>query len=197
MNTTSKNNSINRYISLAWTKKKNILILLNFSLIIFSSIDVSAQEQKNVVSKDSRILERKSFVADLRASEISARSSYSNARRVETLLTQVQPSSYAYSGTVKNYGEKPVCLFTDIQSLRSLNDPIILRDHIELITITVKSQSDLNTTIDMNNLSEFKKLKYVQIVSTVPTTEPIISKMIQNNDEKYNVFYTIQKGDSE
>ena len=197
MNTTSKNNSIYRYISLTWPKKKNILMLLIFLLILFSSINVSAQEQKNVISKDSRILERKSFVADLRASEQSARSSYSNAQRIETLLSKVQPAAYCYSGTVKTYGEKPVCLFTDIQSLRNLSDQNILRDNIEMLTIKIQSQSDLNTTIDMNNLSEFKNLKYVQIVSTVPTTESTITKMILNNDEKYNVFYTIQTGDSE
>ena len=98
---------------------------------------------------------------------------------------------------MKIFGDKPVCLFTNLQSLRSINDPNIPRDNIEIITIKIQSQSELNSTIDMNLFSDFKNLKYIQIISTVSTTEAIITSMIRNNEEKYNVFFTIQKGDSE
>lgn len=197
MKTTYKNISIYHYLNEAWSNRKNILLLLVFLIILFSSVNVSAQDQRVTNTKETKISERNTFLSDLRASEQSARSSYSNAQHIQNLLSKVQPSVYFFSGTVKIFGDKPVCLFTNLQSLRSINDPSIPRDNIEMITIKIQSQSELNSTIDMNLFSDFKNLKYVQIISTVSTTESIITSMIRNNEEKYNVFFTIQKGDSE
>ncbi|MBL0012275.1 MAG: hypothetical protein IPP30_00475 [Flavobacterium sp.] len=197
MKTTYKKISIYQHLDAAWSNRKNIFLLLVFLLILFSSINVSAQNQRVASSGESIITEKKSFLNNLRSVEQSTRAPYSNSQRLENLLTKVQHAVYYFSGTVKTYGDKPVCLFTDMQSLRNLNNPNIPKDNIELITIKVQSQSELNSSIDMNLFADFKNLKYLQIVSSVATTDAIISNMIRNNDEKYSVFFTIQKGDSE
>ena len=66
-----------------------------------------------------------------------------------------------------------------------------------MATLRIDSQNDLTATIDLKLFSEFKNLKYIQIVTTIPTSEQIITKMISNNDGKYSVFFKIQNGDSE
>ena len=197
MKTTYKNISINHYLNEAWSNRKNLLLLIVFILILLTSINVSAQEQGSIGIDKKTIAERKTFLSDLRIAEQSSRASYSNAQHLEQLLSKVQPSVYYYSGTVKTYGAKPVCLFTNMQSLRNLNDSNIPKNNIELITIKIQSQSELNNNIDLNLFSDFKNLKYVQIVSTISATDAIITSMIRNNEEKYNVFFTIQKRDSE
>ena len=197
MKTTYKNISIYHYLNEAWSNRKNILLLLVFLLILFSSINLSAQEQRSNSTEERKIAERKTFLSDLRMAEQSARSTYSNAQHIEHLLSKVQPAVYCYSGNIKTYGDKPTCLFTNVQSLNRLNDTTIQKDNIEMATIKIESQSDLSATIDLNLFSDFKNLKYIQIVSTISTTEPIITRMIHNNEGKYSVFFKIQTGDSE
>jgi len=197
MKKTNESQSICHYLSMAWSKKKSILLLLVFLLILFNSINVSAQEQRSTTKEEPKILERKNFLNELRVSEESARATYSDAQHIENLLSKVQPSVYLFSGNAKTYGEKPTCLFTNVQSLNRLNDVAIPKANIEMLTIKIESQSDLNATIDMNLFSDFKNLKYLQIVTTIPTSEQIITKMIRNNEGKYSVFFKIQNGDSE
>jgi hypothetical protein len=133
----------------------------------------------------------------MRISEQSARASYSNAQHIESLLSKVQPSVYVNNSEIKSYGEKPICLFTDIQTLTDLKNTAILKNNIEMATITIKHQIDLGTVIDLNHFSEFKNLKYIQIVSAISLSEEAITKMIRNNDGKYSVFFKIQNGDSQ
>lgn len=197
MKTTNENQSIGHYFCVAWTKKKSILYLLVFLLILLSSKNLSAQEQRSISNEENTVMERKAFLSNLRVSEQTARVTYSNAQHIENLLSKVQPSVYFYSGIPKTYGERPTCLFTNVASLNRLNDAAILKSNIEMATLRIESQSDLSATIDMNLFSEFKNLKYIQIVTTIPTSEQIITKMIRNNEGKYSVFFKIQNGDSE
>ena len=197
MKTTNENQSICHYFNVAWTKKKSILYLLVFLLILLSSKNLSAQEQKSTYNEENTVTERKAFLSNLRASEQTARVTYSNAQHIESLLSKVQPSVYFYSGILKTYGEKPTCLFTNVASLNSLNSANILKSNIEMATLRIDSQNDLTATIDLKLFSEFKNLKYIQMVTTIPTSEQIVTKMISNNDGKYSVFFKIQNGDSE
>ena len=135
MKTTNENQSICHYLNVAWTKKKSILYLLVFLLILLSSKNLSAQEQRISSIEENTVMERRAFLSNLRASEQTARVSYSNAQHIESLLSKVQPSVYFYSGILKTYGEKPTCLFTNVESLNRLNDPSIVISNIEMATI--------------------------------------------------------------
>jgi hypothetical protein len=137
-----------------------------------------------------------SFLSSMRTSEQNRRATYSNAAHIEDLLHKVQPSVYYFSGNVKTYGEKPKNLFTDIPSLNGLNNSDMLKNNIEIVILKVKNAIDLNSTIDLSMLSSFKSLKYIYIVSSVPTTTENITRMIRNYEEKYSVFYKIDKGDN-
>lgn len=176
--------------------KKSHILFIVFLLILLCSAPLSAQ-QRNESDEIQPITESRTFLSNLRARETSNRAAYSNAQHIEELLSKVQPSVYYLSGSVNTYGEKPVCLFTNVQSLSRIREVSIEGNNLEMARITIESTADLNATIDLNQLSGFKNLRYVQIFSKVPVTEQAINRMVLNNSDKYSVFFKVHKGDSE
>jgi hypothetical protein len=116
-----------------------------------------------------------------------------NAQNLKTLTTNVQPSVYCYSNTVNTYGDKPVNLFTDINSLAQVDNLVTLKNNIEIVIIKIDNASQC---CFLKLLSNFKKLKYIYIVSSVSISSNEIANMITNYDEKYSVFYKIDKGEN-
>ncbi|NHM08376.1 hypothetical protein G4D82_14220 [Flavobacterium sp. CYK-4] len=176
--------------------KKSHFLFIIFLLILLCSAPLSAQ-QRNDSEEIQPITESRTFLSNLRARETSNRAAYSNAQHIEELLSKVQPSVYYLSGSVKTYGEKPVCLFTNVQSLSRINEVSIEGNNLEMARISIETSTDLNATIDLEQFNGFKKLRYIQILSKVPVTEQAINRMVRNNSDKYSVFFKVQKGDSE
>lgn len=172
---------------------KKLLLLLVFVLY---GAGMSAQESRN--SGATGVPELKAFVASLKANDQTSKgigSSFSAANSVEELLYQVQSSVYFYGGVAKTYGEKPRCLFTDKQSLGSLNNSNMLKNNIEIVTIRINNANDLNGAIDLSLFSSFKNLKYVYIVSNVDAQPSQFNAMVNNPEERLSVFYKINKGE--
>ena len=192
MKTKTENQFNGHHFNMAWFKKVNALIITILILVLYSA-PILAQDQRD----SNRVQDKKSFLTELRTREQASRATYSNAQHIEQLLSKVQPSVYFYSGNLKTYGDKPVCLFTNVQSLSRLNGIAIPKDNLEMATIRIENANDLNAAIDFNQFVDYKNLKYIQIVSNISTTEQIITNMIRNNEGKYSVFFKIQNGDSE
>jgi hypothetical protein len=172
-----------QFRDLFFKPKHRILLLVVF---LFCGFTVSAQS--------SSIKEVKSFLSDLKQKDQTARSrsSSSSDQNLEHLLYKLQPSVYFYSGTAKTYGENPNNLFTNISSLRGIANANFSKNNIEIVTIKIDKPSDLNTTIDLSQFQSFEKLKFIYILSNVPTTEQGISRLISNNNDTYGLFYQIQ-----
>ncbi|KAB1153549.1 hypothetical protein [Flavobacterium luteum] len=185
--------NINHFCLLSFANKIYVFGILLF----FISTNSYTQVRKNISNQKNQIVERKSFFSNLKNSERNLKSDSTDSKHIENLISKVHSSIYCYSRNVKTYGEEPVCLFTNIQTLPILNDVEIKKDLIEMATLRIENQADLNYTIDLNLFSIFKSLKYIQIISTIPTTEEIITQMIRNDDSKYSVFFKIQNGDAE
>ena len=184
------NNQIKNKLVLRLLKKQvYFLFLFISSLTMFAQVATTS-------NGGAIILEERAFIDALRLSDLNINSTYSRANYLEDLLYNIQPSVYFYSGVVNTYGEKPKNLFTSITSLNGLNNPDILKNNIQIATIRIQNPSDLNLSIDLSVFESYKNLKYLYIISNVNTTAQHISTMIQNNDEGYNVFYTIQIGDN-
>jgi hypothetical protein len=64
------------------------------------------------------------------------------------------------------------------------------------VIIKIDNASQLNSSINLALLSNFKKLKYIYIASSIDISSSEIVKMINNYDEKYSIFYKIDKGDN-
>ena len=170
---------------------KQLVLLL---IVAFYSATISAQTSS--VNDPPPVMELKAYLTTLKSSNVNSRSANTGSQNVENLIYKVQPSIYFNSGQVKTYGEKPRSLFTDVRSLNRINNSTLLKNNIEIVTIKINSSNELNSTIDLSVFSSFKNLKYIYIVSNVSTSDKALSKMIVNYNEKYSIFYTIEKGDS-
>ncbi len=168
--------------------KKRVTIILVFT---FFCTAISAQNSNTTTP----IVEVKSYISSLRTLEQNSNSTYSNAQNLEDLLYTVQPSIYFFSGDMKLYGEKPKNLYTEIPSLNRISGVGLLKKNIEMVIIKIDNRNDLNSTIDLNVFSNFYKLKYIYILSSIVITEQDISKMILNYDEKHSILYKIDKGE--
>ena len=83
-----------------------------------------------------------------------------------------------------------------MNSLAQVDNLVTLKNNIEIITIKIDNASQLNASINLALLSNFKKLKYIYIVSSIDISSSEIANMITNYNEKYSVFYKIDNGDN-
>ncbi|WP_290841412.1 hypothetical protein [Flavobacterium sp.] len=173
---------------------RNLLLLLVF---VFSAMDISAQAARGTRTNSQNeatsqpIVHVDQFIAALRGSG-QTRSAANTPLRVESLINDVQSSSYVENETVKTYGDNPVCVFTDAASFANLVSLNFPKRDVELITVKLKSQRDLSG-LDFSTLSVFPNLKYVYLISEVATTERDIVNVVRNNDPKVSVFYNLAR----
>lgn len=166
-------------------------------MLVFAifTANMSAQEARMAASKPT-IMHVDEFIASLRGNA-STRLAQPQPLRVETLIQDLQPSVYVLSGDVKSYGDKPVCLFTDVRTMNAsgIHTADFHSGDIEMVTIKMNSPEELNSVIDLSLFDGLPKLKYIYILSTNPaSTKEAIIRMVRNNSTKYSVFYNIQKG---
>jgi hypothetical protein len=182
---TPKNNfiSVQKHLSLSI---KKVLFLLVFS---FSFVTLSAQTGNSVTPE---IKEIKTYISSLKTENKKMKVSVSNSQYVENLVFGIQPSIYYNSGVIKNYGDKPAKLFTDISSLNQISSANLLKDDVEIVVFTIKNTNDFNSKIDLMKLSGFNNLKYIYILSSVTTTEQNIANLFLNYTGQYSIFYKIE-----
>lgn len=196
-----KTNIPNQLINLQTNKmfeKSNVTMRIKVMLLLmFAMICANMSAQVGLESDDTPIVrELSTYLNSERGMRLSSSNTYSDVKNLEDLISNVQPSVYFYSGNVKTYGEKPKNLFTDLSSLSQLSNPSILKNNIEIIIISISNSSELNGTLDMSLFSSYKNLKYIFLSSKVNVTDRAISRMIQNNNEKYSVFFRVEDRDT-
>ncbi|SFF41576.1 hypothetical protein [Flavobacterium xueshanense] len=145
--------------------------------------------------KTPQVMEVKSFIATMKKSEQNSRSVNPESKRLENLLNDVQQTLYFYSGKVESYGDKPNSLFTNTKSLNAIASSNIDIEDIEIVTIKIDNNADLNIPIDLSVLSTFSKLNYVYILSNISSSETSIIKLIKNINPRYTVFYKIDQSE--
>ena len=169
-----------------------ILVLVSFYSSAFAQGTRSSQNGTIV------LIELNSFLASHRTTSsariASTNTGAINVQRLNDLVTQVQPSIYFYQGEIKTYGNAPTNLYTDANSLSQVNELISEKQNIEIVTIRINAASDLSSAIDLSVFSNFPNLKYIYIISNLETTESVIEGLIQNNEERFSMFYKIDKG---
>lgn len=179
--------------------KSKIIIL---TLLLISSLNVFAQTlsaSDNTGETVVPVVELNAFLST--ASQTSRTSAVSNVtllnvQNVKDLVYNTQPSIYFYGDAVKVFGDKPRNLFTDLNSISSLNNSILLKNNIEIITINLDNPNQVNNTFNLSLLSEFKNLKYIYFITSFDVSNDAMSTLVQGDSEKYLVFYKVQKGDN-
>lgn len=173
-------------------KQKLLLILMLVSFCTGAIAQGRTAAQRTIIVTDMNSILSSNGSTSARL----ANTSNVNANRVKDLVTQVQPSTYFLEGEVKTYGDAPVNLFTDLSSLNQVNSSITLKENIEIVTVRIRTTSELNSTIDLAAFSNFPSLKYIYFISGSNTTSDNIASHIVNYDERFNIFYKVDKGDS-
>jgi len=175
--------------------KREVILLLMF---VFFYTNINAQMGTTIGQQSDPVIVSELTTYLNAATKVTASAGTKlNARNLRNLTTNVQPSVYCNNNAVNTYGDKPVDLFTDLHSLSQLDNLVSLKNDIEIVIVKIDNAAQLNTTINLALLSNFKKLKYIYIVSSVPTTADALASMITNYNEKYSVFYKIDKGDKQ
>lgn len=179
--------------------KSKIIMLI---VLLISSLNALAQRLSTSDNIDETTVPVLELDAFLSAPSLTARTAtvsnvtLQNMQNVKELVYNTQPSIYFYGGVVKVYGDKPRNLFTDLNSISSLNNSITLKNNIEIVTVNLDNPNQLNSAINLNLLSEFKNLKYIYFISSFEVSNDGIANLIQGDSEKYMVFYKVQKGDN-
>jgi len=180
-----------------WLDKQRKIIKLKLLLVLILVSfcqNVLAQSTRNgevVIREISSFLTTASTGSSARA---TAGITGINTDQLRNLVTTVQPSIYFFQGVVKIYGNSPTNLYTDANSLSQVDNLISQKNNIEIVIIHINSSSDLSSVIDLSVFSNFPILKYIYILSNVETTKTVIIGLIQNNDERYGLYYKIDKG---
>jgi hypothetical protein len=168
---------------------KRVVMLLIFST---SFINMSAQNGNTVTPT---VIDINKHISSLKTNNTKMRMNSSNSQYIENLVFGIQPAIYFNSGAIKTYGDAPVKLFTDIPSLNSLSNAEILKGEIEIIVIKINKTSEINSKIDLLKFSDFNKLKYIYILSSVSTSEQKIANMFINYNQQYSIFYKIENAE--
>lgn len=179
--------------------KSKIIMLI---VLLISSLNTVAQRlstSDNTEEISVPVLELDAFLSTpsqtARAAAVS-NVTLLNMQNVKELVYNTQPSIYYFGGVVKVFGDKPRNLFTDVNSIAGLNNSITLKNNIEIVTVNLDNPNQLNTPINLSQLSEFKNLKYIYFISSFDVSNDAIANLIQGDSEKYMVFYKVQKGDN-
>jgi hypothetical protein len=178
--------------------KSKIIMLI---VLIISSLNAVAQRLSTSDNIDETVpvLELDAFLsAPSQTARAAAVSNVTllNMQNVKELVYNTQPSIYYFGGVVKVFGDKPRNLFTDVNSIAGLNNSITLKNNIEIVTVNLDNPNQLNTSINLSQLSEFKNLKYIYFITSFDVSNNAIANLIQGDSEKYMVFYKVQKGDN-
>jgi hypothetical protein len=178
--------------------KSKIIMLI---VLIISSLNAVAQRLSTSDNIDETVpvLELDAFLsAPSQTARAAAVSNVTllNMQNVKELVYNTQPSIYYFGGVVKVFGDKPRNLFTDVNSIAGLNNSITLKNNIEIVTVNLDNPNQLNTPINLSQLSEFKNLKYIYFITSFDVSNNAIANLIQGDSEKYMVFYKVQKGDN-
>jgi hypothetical protein len=169
----------------------NIKPLLLVLIMFFFLTNISAQ---NKTPGSLTVLDVSSYISSLKGNNQKTRATAATPQYVENLVFGIQSAVYYQSGIMKNYGDNPVKLFLDVSTLSSIPNPNLMKDNMEIVVIKINNSSDLNLKIDLLKFSDFPKLKYIYILSSVNVTDRNISNMFLNYDNQYNIFYKIEIG---
>lgn len=197
MKTNSPNVLFNHQTKLLFGKtsqvmKQKLLLMLLLVFIYSGSFAQSTRSGGTVVVRDMNAILYSNGATARQASSDAA----INVERLRNLISEVQSSVYFFEGVVKTYGEQPTNLFTDLSSLNQVNNAITQKQNVEIVTVRIKTASELNSTIDLAAFNNFPNLKYIYFISSLNTTSENIANRVRNYDGRFNIFYKIDKGDS-
>ena len=108
------------------------------------------------------------------------------------LAYNLHPTIYVKNGSEKKtYGKGlPVKLtLEDVKSINILNRGKSKYNQVQLITIKLSNSGDINTKLDLSNISGFNELKYIYIKCHFKCTADQIKSFVKASPQ-IRIFYT-------
>ena len=123
---------------------------------------------------------------------LAAMSDPNEVARLESLISDLQPTAYISISDIKVYGESaPVCAEVDAAAVGRLAESNSALAGVELLTVRVAKNSDLGAVVDLSKLAAFTNLKYVQIICEIECNPSQVANMVKNNSGAVKAFYII------
>lgn len=136
------------------------------------------------ILSQAQVVEQKAMMA--------AMSDPNEVARLESLISDLQPTVYISSSGIKSDDETtPVCVdlkATDVAGLYAENE---IFGSVELITVKVRRSSDLGNLLDLSRMASFTGLKYIRIVCEIECTAAQLNAMVNTGGSGVKVFYMI------
>ncbi|WP_299525936.1 hypothetical protein [uncultured Lutibacter sp.] len=162
----------------------NIIIGQNSNLIQVSESDFETGQLNRKSEKGSVVLSRSNNVEK------------NNNQRFFEIANAKVPTMYVDKGNVRKVseGNKPIKLKSnDLQLNSLLNSKNEMFESVELIIVKLNQQSDLNKSINVSKLTEFKKLKYIFVKCNFECSSSQIQQVILNTNQDIIVYYIVTK----
>jgi hypothetical protein len=162
---------------------KNIFTLI---LLFFSLSNLYSQTSK----PNPQLVSKEIFLKSLSSSNSKSAPEYNH---VINLLNNLNSSVYLLNGEeYKSYGEQPICMFTDLKSLSNANQNDLPTSDIELVTINIDKDTEINGSIDLSTICNYKNVKYIHIKFSFNVDTTKLSSLIKNCNPKSVIFYSIE-----
>jgi len=117
-----------------------------------------------------------------------------NDQRFFEIANAKVSTMYVDKGNVRKVseGNNPIKLKSeDFQLNTLLNSKNKMFESVELIIVKLNQQSDLNKSINVSNLTEFKKLKYIFVKCNFECSSSQIQQVILNTNQDITVYYIV------
>lgn len=134
------------------------------------------------------VQELNSFLAEAKKTNDPA--IMSEAKHLESLIRDLQPTVYINNMSIENNEAQPVCAEVDASSVDQLSLQNELFIKVEIITIRLQSPSDLDFILDLSILTGFTNLKFVVFLCEFECTDKDIDKIFLTKSG-ITVFYKV------
>lgn len=83
--------------------------------------------------------------------------------RLQTLVQDLHPAVYLVDKEMRVYGDSPVVLFVDAESIKMLAGAEEVFEEVKLITLKLQSAKGESAKINVSQLKAFTNLKYILV----------------------------------
>ncbi|MEN3323989.1 hypothetical protein VP395_09640 [Mariniflexile soesokkakense] len=161
--------------------------LFSICISLFSITETIAQENGIYELNESN-----SFSSDVsRSSENSNKNKKGDREHFYNLIYKQHPTSYVGNNVIKKYKDNSLVsklTFNDTKSFNLLNQNNSEFNSIELITVVLNNPNDLNSKLDLTEISGLNSLKYILIKCYFECSKQQIKEFV-NTDSNVRVFY--------
>lgn len=175
------NSLLKKYYSNSIKNSIRAIFILTF-FILMGTLNSYGQNSRLILADE--ILKEKGTSANTFSS--------TEATIVKSFLRDLKPSVYINNQVVDAKSDSPICLYTDLKSVKSINSLGISSKSVEFVSIKIKSKNELYAPIDMTIFNEFSNLKYILLVFEFNVTASDLSKVVTNTKENQYILYKVE-----